>query len=90
LRVLTSRGAEMVGAEELFAAEFADGAVERDRGGTFATEHLEKLRADGFLVAPVPEELGGGGAESVDDVLVAPARSVSTRPWHGSSRCRGR
>ena len=74
LRVLTSRGAEMVGAAERFAAEFADGALERDRGGTFATEHLEKLRADRFLVAPVPEELGGGGVESVHDVLVASAR----------------
>ena len=74
LRALTSRGAEMVGAAERFAAEFADGALERDRGGTFATEHLEKLRADRFLVAPVPEELGGGGVESVHDVLVASAR----------------
>jgi alkylation response protein AidB-like acyl-CoA dehydrogenase len=80
LQPITSRGADMVGAAERFAAEFSDGALEHDRGATFAAEHLEKLRADRFLVAPIPEELGGGGVESVHDVLVAAARLAGGDP----------
>ena len=80
LQPCTARGAEMVGAAERFAAEFADGALANDATGTFATEHLDKLRADRYLVAPIPEEFGGGGVDSVHDVLVASARLASGDP----------
>jgi alkylation response protein AidB-like acyl-CoA dehydrogenase len=64
----------MVAAAERFAEEFATGASAQDRLGTFAIEHLDKLRADGFLVGFVPVEFGGGGGTSVHDILVASSR----------------
>jgi alkylation response protein AidB-like acyl-CoA dehydrogenase len=80
LQAVTAAGREMVLAAERFAQEFADGALEHDREATFAVEHLDKLRADRFLVAPIPAELGGGGVESVHDVLVAAARLAGGDP----------
>ena len=80
LGALTPRGAEMVGAAERFATEFADGALAHDATAEFAAEHLDKLRADCYLVAPIPEELGGGGVDSVHDVLVASARLAAGDP----------
>ncbi|HEU4841573.1 MAG TPA: acyl-CoA dehydrogenase family protein [Ilumatobacteraceae bacterium] len=74
LRADTKAGAEMVATAEWLAAEFTDGALAHDRDASFATEHLERLRDDGFLYAPVPSELGGGGVRSVHDVLVAMSR----------------
>ena len=64
----------MVATAEWLADEFAAGAVAHDRDATFATEHLDRLRDDGFLYAPVPSELGGGGVRSIHDVLVAMSR----------------
>ena len=78
----------MVAAATLFADDFADGAVAHDRDGTFAIEHLEKLRADGFLVAPVPAEFGGGGVTSIHDVLVASSRLArGDPPRRSASTC---
>ncbi len=74
LRATTATGAEMVDAASRFALEFADGAQAHDRDATFAYEHLDKLRADGYLYAPIPCELGGGGVLSLHDVLVASSR----------------
>jgi alkylation response protein AidB-like acyl-CoA dehydrogenase len=74
LSAVTAAGAEMVAAATCFAEDFAPGAIVHDRDGTFAVEHLEKLQADRFLVAPVPVELGGGGVTSIHDVLVASSR----------------
>ena len=74
LGATTAAGAEMVATAERLAGEFAAGALAHDRDGTFAAEHLERLRDDGFLVAPVARWLGGGGVDSVHDVLVAMSR----------------
>ncbi len=74
LRAVTDAGARMVEQAERFAGEFADGALAHDRAGTFAADHLARLRAEGFTVAPVPGELGGGDVASVHDVLVAMSR----------------
>ena len=74
LRADTDAGAEMVEAATRFADDFAEGAMAHDRDGTFAVEHLQKLQADRFLVAPVPRMLGGGGVTSIHDVLVACSR----------------
>jgi alkylation response protein AidB-like acyl-CoA dehydrogenase len=70
----------MVAAAERFADEFAAGALVHDRDGSFAVEHLEKLRADRFLVASIPTEFGGGGVSSLRDVLVAMSRLARTDP----------
>ena len=50
----TVTGAAMVDAVTRLGVEFAEGAIAHDRDGTFAVEHLDKLRAEGFLVAPCP------------------------------------
>jgi alkylation response protein AidB-like acyl-CoA dehydrogenase len=76
----TDAGAGMVAAATCFADDFAAGAMEHDRDGTFAVEHLEKLQADRLLVAPVPSEFGGGGVTSVHDVLVASSRLARGDP----------
>lgn len=44
------------------AARIAEDAAAFDRSGTFVRTSFELLRAEGFLSAPVPTELGGGGA----------------------------
>ena len=74
LAARTPAGERMVAAATRFADEFAAGALVHDRDGTFAVEHLEKLRADGYLVAPIPTAFGGGGVTSIHDVLVASSR----------------
>ncbi len=76
----TEAGAEMVAAATSFAEDFAAGAIAHDRDGTFAVEHLEKLRADRFLVAAIPAPLGGCGVTSVHDVLVACSRLARGDP----------
>ena len=70
----------MVAAAKCFAEEFTAGAIAHDRDASFAVEHLEKLRADRFLVAPVPGEFGGGDVTSVHDVLVASSRLAEGDP----------
>lgn len=80
LRATTSEGAALVDAAEGLADRFAEGAAEHDRTGTFATAHLEALRDEGFLVAPIPVELGGGGVTSIHDVLVAMSRLAAGDP----------
>ena len=80
LHAITDAGAKMVAAAERFADEFTAGAFEHDRTATFAAEHLDKLRADRYLVSPVPSELGGGGVASIHDVVVASARLARGDP----------
>ena len=80
LHAETAAGADMVDAATRLGMEFAEGAIAHDRDGTFAVEHLDKLRAEGFLVAPVPTELGGGGVTSIHDVLVASSRLARGDP----------
>jgi alkylation response protein AidB-like acyl-CoA dehydrogenase len=74
LRATTEAGAAMVDDAERYAEQFAAGALDHDRDGTFATEHLEALRHGRFLVAPIPVEFGGGGVTSTHDALVAASR----------------
>ena len=38
------------------------------------SEHLDRLRGEGFLRAPIPSAFGGGGVDSIHDVLVAMSR----------------
>jgi alkylation response protein AidB-like acyl-CoA dehydrogenase len=64
----------MVDDAERYAEQFAPGALDHDRDGTFATEHLDALRQGRFLVAPIPVEFGGRGVTSTHDVLIAASR----------------
>lgn len=45
-------------------------AVEHDRSGEFVGESIALLRAEGLLGAPVPSELGGGGATHAEACAV--------------------
>src|SRR5690606_8242921 len=68
LTATTDAGVALLAAAGRCAEEFAEGALARDRDGTFAVEHLQKLVADRVLVAPVPATFGGGDVSSTRDV----------------------
>jgi alkylation response protein AidB-like acyl-CoA dehydrogenase len=80
LEATTAEGAALVASAESLAERFAPGATEHDRLGTFAAAHLEILREERFLSAPIPTELGGGGVSSIHDVLVAMSRLAEGDP----------
>ena len=46
------------------------GPTGHDRSGDFVAESIELLRTNGFLAAPVPRELGGGGASHAEACAV--------------------
>lgn len=59
---------------EQHAADFATRADQHDREGSFPFENIEALQKSGFMAAPVPEEFGGMGLESVNDLMVGMSR----------------
>ena len=59
--------------------EFRGRAAEYDRENTFFTSDLEDLQAGGYLAAPVPTELGGGGM-GLEDLVVAQRRLAAHAP----------
>ncbi len=74
LEPLTEAGREMVEMAERFASDFAADAAIYDRENRFPYEHLDVLKASGFMYAPAPVEAGGMGVESVHDIMVATSR----------------
>ena len=48
---------------------FAERAAGHDRAGSFPFENFEELASVGYLAAPIPVELGGGGHGLTDVVL---------------------
>lgn len=74
LQARTEPGRKLIALAEEHAADFATRAAEHDREASFPYENLEALKRSRFLYAPVPEEHGGLGVESVHDVLVASSR----------------
>jgi alkylation response protein AidB-like acyl-CoA dehydrogenase len=74
LRARTPAGANLVALAERLAADFASRAAGHDRDGTYPHESIRSLRDAGYLVAPVPAELGGLGVSSVHDLVVASGR----------------
>ena len=54
---------DVVSIAEKLADEFRGRAAEYDRTGEFPTENYRRMREEGYLAAPVPEELGGLGAD---------------------------
>src|SRR5262249_22293957 len=71
LQARTREGAELVAIAEELAAAIAPAAAVHDREGTFPFEGLQALKGRGYLVAPVPAELGGLGVTSVHDLVLA-------------------
>ena len=70
---LTPRQREIVELAGRLADEFAGRAAEHDRDGSFPFENYERMREEGYLGLPVPEELGGMGA-GLYDLIVAQER----------------
>lgn len=74
LTARTESGHRLVALAEEHAADFATRAAQHDADGSYPFENIEALRASGYVAAPVPEEYGGLGVESVHDLLVASSR----------------
>ncbi len=74
LAAATPAGAGLVALAERLASGMAARAAAHDRDGTYPFESIDALRANGYLGAPVPEELGGLGVGSVHDLVVASGR----------------
>ncbi len=74
LTAKTEHGARLVALAEELSATVAERAAVHDREATFPFEGLAALKASGYLVAPIPESLGGLGVTSLHDVLVASSR----------------
>lgn len=74
LHARTESGRRLVSLAEDLAADFATRAAAHDRDGSHPHEDVAALRERGYLAAPIPQELGGMGVESVHDLLVAASR----------------
>jgi len=61
---------DWVARAEALAPELDRRAAEHDRTGELVTPSLALLRAEGFLGAPVPADLGGGGATHAEACAV--------------------
>jgi alkylation response protein AidB-like acyl-CoA dehydrogenase len=74
LTATTEEGRRLVALAEDLAADAAGRAAVHDREATFPHESLAAVKRSGYLVAPIPAELGGLGVTSLHDVLVASSR----------------
>jgi alkylation response protein AidB-like acyl-CoA dehydrogenase len=74
LTARTDAGARLVASAEELAEELAARAAEHDRDGSYPFEAIDALKATGYFAAPVPVELGGLGASSAHDLVVASSR----------------
>jgi len=74
LTATTEPGELLVSLAGSLAREIAAAAAGHDRDGSFPVDSLATVKASGYLIAPIPAELGGLGVTSVHDVLVASSR----------------
>ncbi|MFT7649844.1 MAG: alkylation response protein AidB-like acyl-CoA dehydrogenase [Candidatus Poriferisodalaceae bacterium] len=70
LRPRTARGEVLVGAAASLVATFAERAHAADAANKVCRENFEDLHASGISSALIPEELGGGGLESIHDWIL--------------------
>ena len=70
----TDAGARLVAIAEQLSKGLAARATEHDRNGTYPFEAIDALKAAGYFAAPAPVELGGLGASSAHDLVVASSR----------------
>jgi alkylation response protein AidB-like acyl-CoA dehydrogenase len=74
LTARTEPGRRLAALAGRLAEQFAAAAAAHDREASFPHEAVEALKASGYYAAPVPEELGGMGVDSVHDLIVASSR----------------
>jgi alkylation response protein AidB-like acyl-CoA dehydrogenase len=74
LTARTPAGGDLVALADRLAEDLGSRAAAHDRDGTYPHESIRSLRDAGYLVAPVPAELGGLGVSSVHDLVVASGR----------------
>jgi alkylation response protein AidB-like acyl-CoA dehydrogenase len=74
LRPKTIAGARLVACAESLADQMSVTATEHDTTGTYPHANAALLRQAGYFVAPIPEQFGGQGVDSVFDTLVASTR----------------
>ncbi|HEX6743438.1 MAG TPA: acyl-CoA dehydrogenase family protein, partial [Solirubrobacteraceae bacterium] len=74
LTARTAAGADLVALAERLADDLASRAATHDRDGTYPHESIRSLRDTGYLVAPIPADIGGLGVSSVHDLVVASGR----------------
>jgi alkylation response protein AidB-like acyl-CoA dehydrogenase len=74
LTAKTEPGRRLAALAGRLADELAAKAAAHDREASFPHEGVEALKASGYYAAPVPDELGGMGVDSVHDLIVASGR----------------
>jgi alkylation response protein AidB-like acyl-CoA dehydrogenase len=74
LQPRTRAGASLVASAEKLANQLAVTAAEHDTRGTYPHENVELLREVGYFIAPIPQQFGGQGVDSLYDILVASSR----------------
>jgi alkylation response protein AidB-like acyl-CoA dehydrogenase len=74
LTAKTRAGERLVQLADTLAGELATRASRHDREASFPHESVDALKRAGYFTAPIPVELGGLGATSAHDVLVASSR----------------
>ena len=74
LTARTEPGARLVVLAQTLANEIGPRAADHDRDGSFPFDSFAAVKQSGYFTAPVPEQLGGLGVNSVHDLLVASSR----------------
>ena len=74
LTAKTAPGQRLTALADRLANEIGPRAAAHDRDGSFPFDSFASVRASGYLVAPIPAELGGLGVTSLHDVVVASTR----------------
>lgn len=80
LQASTKQGTVLVELAETHVADFSSRADEHDRDGTFPVENFDAMKRSRVLAAPIPEQFGGLGVDSLHDVMVAVSRLARACP----------
>jgi alkylation response protein AidB-like acyl-CoA dehydrogenase len=76
----TPTGARLVACAESLAPHLAATAAEHDAQGSYPHSNVALLKEAGYFTAPIPQQLGGQGVDSVHDLLVASSRLAQGDP----------
>jgi alkylation response protein AidB-like acyl-CoA dehydrogenase len=76
----TRAGARLVACAESLAERLGAQAERHDTDGRYPIDNVALLKQAGYFVAPIPEQFGGLGVDSVHDLLVASSRLARGDP----------